>query len=280
MVAIAKKNIKKIVKENYGRIAVEGGSCCGCGGGCGCGQPAARKISKKLGYSDTEIKAVPAGSDLGLGCGNPVAFATLKKGETVLDLGSGAGLDCFISARKVGEKGKVIGVDMTPEMIKRARGNAVKGGYKNVEFRQGTIEKLPVEADTVDAVISNCVINLSTDKPAVFREAFRVLKPGGRIMVSDIGLKKSLPAEIKKSVAAYVGCFSGAVLKTEYLKMMKSAGFSRVEVQQEKSFPIDCLLNDPTALALVSEMGLSGNELGKISGIAMSISVLAFKPAK
>jgi len=167
------------------------------------------------------LKSVPDGANLALGCGNPVAFASLKEGETVLDLGSGAGLDCFLAAKKVGEKGRVIGVDMTPEMIDRARENARRGKYRNVEFRLGEIENLPVGDNTVDAIISNCVINLSPNKGRVFEEAFRVLKLGGRLMISDIVLLKGLPEVIKKNVKAYIGCVSGAMMKDKYLKLMK-----------------------------------------------------------
>jgi arsenite methyltransferase len=172
---------------------------------------------------------VPEGANLGLGCGNPVALASLKKGEVVLDLGAGAGLDCFLAANKVGKTGKVIGVDMTPEMIDAARGNAQKNNYKNVEFRLGEIENLPVADNFVDVIISNCVINLSPDKPRVFQEAYRALKPGGRLMVSDMVLLKELPKAIKDSVEAYVGCIAGASMKDDYLKLIKDAGFKSVK---------------------------------------------------
>ena len=205
-------DVKKIVREGYARIARGGGSCCSSGGSC-CGSAGmTESISKKIGYSDEELTSVPEGANLGLGCGNPVALAALKEGDVVLDLGSGAGFDCFLAANKVGSGGKVIGVDMTPDMLEKARENAHKGGYTNVEFRLGEIEHLPVADSHVDVIISNCVINLSPDKPAVFNEAFRVLKPGGRLMVSDIVLLNELPAFIKSSVAAYVGCVSGAMI--------------------------------------------------------------------
>ena len=181
----------------------------------------AEEISKKIGYSNEEINAVPDGANLGLGCGNPLALASLKEGEIVLDLGSGAGFDVFLAAQKVGLKGKVIGVDMTPEMIKKARENTKKGNYNNVEFRLGEIEKLPVDDNTIDVIISNCVINLSPEKKNVFKEAFRVLKPSGRIMISDIVLLKELPDFIKNSVEAYAGCISGAILKDEYIKIIR-----------------------------------------------------------
>ena len=169
---------------------------------------------------------IPEGANLGLGCGNPVALASLRPGETVLDLGSGGGIDCFLAARKVGPEGRVIGVDMTAEMIHLARENAQKSGLKNVEFRLGEIENLPLEDGSVDAVISNCVINLSTDKERVFREIYRVLKPGGRMMVSDIVLDGELPAKVKDSVAAYTGCIGGALKRDDYLAAIVKAGFT------------------------------------------------------
>ncbi|MDH3770709.1 MAG: arsenite methyltransferase, partial [Nitrospirota bacterium] len=209
--------IKKTVKEGYAKIAKDENTCC----------PSATKVSgqaslaenygETIGYSQKELHSVPEGANLGLGCGNPVALASLLEGETILDLGSGAGLDCFLAAQKVGQTGKVIGVDMTPEMVEKARRSADKGVYTNIEFRLGEIENLPVADHSVDAVISNCVINLSPDKKRVFQEAFRVLKPGGRIMISDIVLTRQLPAFIKESVAGYIACVSGAMMRDEYL---------------------------------------------------------------
>jgi SAM-dependent methyltransferase len=190
------------------------------------------------------MSAVPDGANLGLGCGNPTALAGLKFGETVLDLGSGAGFDCFLAANKVGENGKVIGVDMTPEMIQKAKENTVKNNYKNVEFRLGEIENLPVDNDTIDAVISNCVINLSPDKKQVFKETFRVLKTGGRIMVSDIVLLKELPSDIKNSVQAYIGCVSGAVLKEDYINSIRQAGFKDVKIVEENVSSIEYMIKD------------------------------------
>lgn len=186
-----------------------------------------------MGYSLDDLHSVPEGANLGLGCGNPVALASLKEGEVVLDLGSGAGFDAFLSANRVGKTGRVIGVDMTPEMLETARENVKKGGYENVEFRQGEIENLPVEDNSVDVIISNCVINLSPDKPAVFKEALRVLKPGGRLMVSDIVLLKELPATLKESAEAYVSCVAGASMKDDYLKTIKEAGFKNIKTLNE-----------------------------------------------
>jgi len=238
-----RKDIKEYVKEGYKRIAQQGGSCCPTSSCCGSASQA-QYISKSVGYSDSEMSAVPEGANLGFGCGNPVALASLKEGDVVLDLGSGAGFDAFLAAQRVGNKGRVIGVDMTPEMVEKARANAQKGNYANVEFRLGDIEKLPVEDNFVDVIISNCVINLSPDKRSVFKEAFRVLKPGGRLMVSDLVLVKDLPDAIKESIEAYVGCLAGAVRKAEYLKLMKVAGFQDVGVISESNYPVGAMFDN------------------------------------
>ncbi len=237
-----KKDIKKIVKEGYAKVAKQGSSC-GSSSSCCSSAGNARDISKTVGYSDDEMNAVPDGANLGLGCGNPVAIASLKEGDVVLDLGSGAGFDAFLAVKKVGRAGRVIGVDMTEEMLERARANAKKGGYDNVEFRLGEIEKLPVEDNTIDVIISNCVINLSPDKEAVFKEAFRVLKAGGRLMVSDLVLAKDLPKAIKESVEAYVGCLAGAIKKDDYLGFIKQAGFQDIKVISEASYPVDAMFD-------------------------------------
>ncbi len=227
---------KKLVRENYSRF-IKQGSSCGCSKGSCCGGgPDTKAISMAVGYSENEIGAVPDGANLGFGCGNPTTIASLKEGETVLDLGSGAGLDAFLSAQKVGPSGRVIGVDMTRDMIEMARLNAQKGDFKNVEFRHGEIEALPLNDSSVDVVISNCVINLSPDKARVFKEAFRVLKPGGRIMVSDIVLIKELPDEVKNSPEAYAACVSGAVLKEAYLSLVRSAGFDDICIAKETPY--------------------------------------------
>ena len=227
--------IKVLVKESYGKIARTGGSCCPTKGSC-CGTAPPEEISKGIGYSEEEMNAVPQGANLGLGCGNPIALASIKEGETVLDLGSGAGFDSFLAAGRVGPTGKVIGVDMTPEMINRARENAAIGSYSNVQFRQGELEDLPVDDNSVDVIVSNCVINLVPDKKKAFEEAFRVLKPGGRLMVSDLVLHQELPDRIKESIEGYVGCISGAVMKDVYLDTIRSAGFGDVEVIEESAF--------------------------------------------
>ena len=266
------KEIKKIVREGYAEIAKKNRCSYAPVSSC-CGGTQAEEISKNIGYSQQEINAVPDGANLGLGCGNPTALASLRKGEVVLDLGSGAGFDCFLAAKKVGKTGRVIGVDMTSEMLDKARENAEKGGYSNVEFRLGEIENIPVADNTVDIVISNCVINLSTDKKRVFIEAFRVLKPGGRLMVSDIVLLQELPQFIKNSVAGYVGCISGAILKEKYLQAVKQAGFHEVKVVDETSFPVEFMLNDSEAQALIKKTKITPEKLKEIGTRVVSIKV-------
>ena len=274
------KEIKKVVREGYAKIAKQNTSCCAPSPTCCSNVNQAENICKSIGYTDEEIKAVPQDANLGLGCGNPVALASLREGETVLDLGSGAGFDCFLAAVKVGDKGKVIGVDMTPEMIEKARNNAKKGNYKNVEFRLGEIENLPVADNSIDAIISNCVINLSPDKRKVFKEAFRVLKPGGRIMVSDLVLQKELPDIIKNSIGSYIGCLSGAIMKNQYLGHIKEAGFQRIEILQEKYFPIADMANDPTAKAVINNLNSQCDKTKEIENYVLSINVSALKSVK
>lgn len=221
--------IRAAVRDAYGAVATgkQPGGCCGTGA-TPCGP--AGSSSRQLGYSDAELAAVPDGADLGLGCGNPQAIASLKPGERVLDLGSGAGFDAFLAARQVGPTGHVIGVDMTPEMIHRARGNASRTGIAHVDFRLGEIEQLPVADASVDVIMSNCVINLAPDKPAVFREAFRVLAPGGRLAISDVVAIGDLPTAIAKDPSAYTGCIAGAAPVAELERMIASAGFENVRV--------------------------------------------------
>jgi arsenite methyltransferase len=234
------KEIKEIVRTGYAKAIKQDASCCSTSSCCG-GTARAKEISKIVGYSDSDMNIVPKGANLGFGCGNPVALALLKEGDIVLDLGSGAGFDAFLAAKKVGKTGRVIGVDMTPEMVAKAKENAKKGKYSNVEFRLGDIEKVPVDENSINVIISNCVINLSPDKQAVFKEAFRVLKPGGRLMVSDLVLAKGLPKELKDSVEAYVGCLAGAVKKDEYLRLITRAGFNDVKIISESSYPVDAM---------------------------------------
>jgi arsenite methyltransferase len=273
-----KDNIKKIVREGYAKVAKNEKSCCGSKPSCGDNTSnLSEEISRRIGYSDEEIGSVPEGANLGLGCGNPVALASLKKGQIVLDLGSGAGFDCFLAANQVGKSGRIIGVDMTPEMIDKARENARKGKYQNVEFRLGEIENLPVADGAVDVVISNCVINLSPDKKRVFEEAFRVLKPNGRLMVSDIVLLKKLPELIKKNVQAYIGCLSGAEMKHRYVQMIEEAGFEQVKIVEESYFPIENMANDPTAQAIVKTSEIPVEKIRKIANTIASVKVSALK---
>jgi arsenite methyltransferase len=226
--------VRTAVREKYGAIAE--GKIAGCG--CGAGPVERESVLEAIGYTGDQIAFVPEDSNLGLGCGNPIAHAALKSGEVVLDLGSGAGIDCFLAARAVGPTGRAIGVDMTPAMVEKARANTAKHGVANVEFRLGEIEHLPVADSSVDVVISNCVINLSTDKPRVFREAHRALKPGGRLLVSDLVLIRPLPPEMQRSVDLYVGCVAGASLKEDYLALARDAGFDPVEIVEERGYEV------------------------------------------
>jgi len=214
------------VRAGYGAIARQGGGCCNTGGGC----------STELGYDPAELAALPAGADMGLSCGNPTAIAALKPGEVVLDLGSGGGFDVFIAARKVGPTGRAIGVDMTPDMLSKARRNIPASGLDNVEFRLGEIEHLPVADASVDVVISNCVLNLSPDKPQVWREIARVLKPGGRVAISDLALLQPLPAMVRASVEALIGCIAGAVLVSETEAMMRAAGLRDITLTPKSDY--------------------------------------------
>lgn len=273
-----KEEIRKVVRKGYGKIAKQDSSCCAPGKTCCGSTDLAQDISKNIGYTEEELKTVPEGANLGLGCGNPVALASLKEGETVLDLGSGAGFDCFLAAGRVGGSGRVIGVDMTPEMVEKARGNAVKGNYTNVEFRLGEIENLPAADNSVDAVISNCVINLSPEKRRVFIEAFRVLKPGGRLMVSDIVLLKELLDVVKNSIEAYVGCLSGAALKDEYIRTIKAAGFEDVRIIDQTSFPMEFIANDPTAKEVIKNSKMPPEKVREVASSIMSIKVYGIKP--
>jgi len=227
------KEVKKTVKRTYAKIAVESEACSSC---CSCGcndQNAGQEISKNIGYSDEELNVVPE-ANLGLGCGNPTALGHIKEGDVVLDLGSGAGFDCFLAAKKVGPSGRVIGVDMTEEMVNKAKSLAAKYGYTNVEFRWGDIENLPVENESIDVVISNCVINLAPDKSEVFNEAYRVLRNGGRMYVSDIVLLKELSEKQRNDREMLSGCVAGALLKNDYLRKIKMAGFEVKILSEDK----------------------------------------------
>ncbi|MBI2907950.1 MAG: arsenite methyltransferase [Chloroflexi bacterium] len=228
--------IKAFVKERYGKIAVQGAAGDGCSPSC-CGASAdIMEKARARGYSMEDLKNIPESAFLGLGCGNPTAFAELKEGDVVVDLGSGAGVDVFLAARRVGDKGKAIGVDMTAEMIDKAKWNAAKGGFTNVEFKLGEIEHLPVEDGSVDVIISNCVINLSVDKLATFKEAYRALRPGGRILISDLVTEGELPEEVRRSFEAWSKCVAGALDKREYLDTIRRAGFREVGIVRESSY--------------------------------------------
>jgi len=274
------ENIRKTVRDRYGERAKTGTSCCGTTSSC-C--ESKQTISTKLGYSEQELGSIPEGADLGLGCGNPTALASLNPGEIVLDLGSGAGIDCFLAAGLVGETGQVIGVDMTAAMLDRARENALKNDIDNVEFRLGEIEHLPVADGTVDAVISNCVVNLSPDKQQVFNEVYRALKHGGRMMISDIVQLKPLPETVLKSIEAYVGCIAGASLKQDYVSMIQAAGFHDVEILSETTFGAALPSSGNAKIVLdgqevdPAEFGMTQDTVRDLAGSMASISVRAFK---
>ena len=279
-----KKSIRDSVRDAYAS-RVKGGGCCGSTKDRLSPQDVEKynETALQMGYSPDDLVEVPAGANLGLGCGAPLATAAVRPGETVLDLGSGAGFDAFIAARAIGPQGRVIGVDMTPEMITQARDNAAKANVENVEFRQGFIEEMPVEDDTVDVLISNCVINLSPDKPAVFREAFRVLKPGGRVAVSDIVLTEPLPEMVAQNMAAYVGCVAGASLLDDYLGYMREAGFEDIEVAESRQAVESLPEDDPIVLSVLEGTGsCCADELSaEIKGIAsrvLSAKITARKP--
>lgn len=256
--------IRRAVRDRYGRIARSGrptpSSCCPEPSCCSGEAPA---LSEKMGYSAEELASVPEGANMGLGCGNPQAIAGLREGEVVLDLGSGGGFDCFLSAARVGPKGRVIGVDMTPDMIERARANAARSGHGNVEFRLGEIEHLPAADSSVDVIISNCVINLSADKPAVLAEAHRVLRPGGRLAISDVVAIAEIPPAVRENPELYSGCVAGAVTREEYERMLLDAGFTDVRVE----------LGD-RASGLVSEWS---SEI-RVEDYAAAASITARKP--
>jgi arsenite methyltransferase len=272
--------IKTTVKDHYGDIAKKSGSCC-CKCSCVPAQPSA--YAKKIGYKNKDMISVPEGANLGLGCGNPTAIDTLKTGEWVLDLGSGAGFDAFLAAKAVGETGKVFGVDMTPEMVEKANENIRKGDYANVEFKLGEIEDLPIESNTINAVISNCVINLSPDKVQVFKEAYRVLKTGGRLMVSDIVLEQPLPDSVRENLTVYVGCISGAILQESYLGAMEKAGFKDIRIVASAEWLTDFVYaNDRLSLneegkALLATLGGDEALVSKLAKSVKSIQIIAWK---
>jgi SAM-dependent methyltransferase len=234
-------------------------------------------LARNVGYDDEQLSAVPEGANLGVGCGNPTAIDALKPGETVVDLGSGAGMDSFLAARQVGPTGRVIGVDMTPAMLEKARKNARKAGVANVEFREGRIEDLPLEDGSVDVILSNCVINLSPEKDRVYREAYRVLKPGGRVMVSDIVLERPLPQHVVESIDAYLGCVGGASSREEYLETIRKAGFSEVRIDREDSFANAFSVDDPAVRSVMEELNVSSEEAREYAAAVTSLQVFARK---
>jgi SAM-dependent methyltransferase len=260
--------IREMVREGYTRVAEELDAS---------DAPRAEEVGRRIGYTDEDLTAVPEGANLGVGCGNPTAIDALRPGEVVLDLGSGAGMDAFLAARQVGPTGRVIGVDMTDAMLAKARENALKVGVANVEFRKGRIEELPVEDESVDVILSNCVINLSPEKDRVYREAFRVLRPGGRLMVSDIVLERPLPPAVIESIDAYLGCVGGASLRTEYLEIIAKAGFSEVRVDREAHFADALGLDDPRVQEVMDRLGISPEEAKTYAEAVTSLHVFARK---
>lgn len=264
--SIDASELRRAVRERYGSAAVEEQGCCG-PSSCGCGPEAeaetearngvsdgvraADQIGRAVGYAEHELASVPEGANLGLGCGNPVALASLVPGETVIDLGAGAGFDCFLAAERVGPSGRVVGVDMTPEMVERARANQAKSGADNVEFRLGEIEALPVADGEADVVISNCVLNLSADRPRVLAEAARALKPGGRLMISDLVSEMDAPAFVAASKESLVGCLP--VLVSEYERELAEAGFAEISVERGRPYPAEHIFGDPQVQAVVRD---------------------------
>lgn len=257
------EDIRQAVLDRYARTATESSPCCGpscCGG---TEADAAVETSKAVGYSDDELATLPADANLGLGCGNPTAIASLREGQTVLDLGSGGGIDCFLAAKQVGATGKVIGVDMTPQMIARARANATKGGYTNVEFRLGEIEALPVADGTVDVIISNCVLNLSPEKGRVLAEAGRVLKPGGRLVISDMVSDRPVPEVLQGNLDAVAACLP--VSRDQYLDHLRAAGFTDARITSERPYPASYILDDAGVSAFLEAHPRERDELASFA---------------
>jgi SAM-dependent methyltransferase len=270
MARVPIETVHDVVRDRYGEIARQGslGGCCG---------PTPDQVAARIGYDRTAIETVPDGANLGLGCGAPLAHAALRPGETVLDLGSGAGFDAFLAAREVGLTGRVIGVDMTDDMLARARDNATKAGVTNVEFRKGMIEALPLDDASVDVVISNCVINLVPDKAAVYREVARVLRPGGRLIISDVVLDAPLPASVAASAEALTGCIAGAALRADYLATVASAGLTEVEVLTDRGFGTVVL--DMVPPALRDQAIATGVDLQAVAETVRSLTIRARRPA-
>jgi len=273
------EDIRNQVRIRYGRIAASRSSC-GCSSSCcgGSAAPDAAGISSLLGYKQDEMTSIPDGANLGLGCGTPLTFSEIKDGEKVLDLGSGAGFDAFLAAKRVGPDGFVYGVDMTDEMLEKARENARRGGFQNVSFLKGFIEEIPLPDQSVDLIISNCVINLSPDKQSVFNEAFRVLKSGGRVSVSDIVLKRPLPPVLMNSKELYSACVTGANLKSEYIGMIEKAGFKDISILKEVNFPFDLAINDLKDTGIIEWSKANPREAEEAAASVLSITVRAVRP--
>ncbi len=261
--------VRELVREGYTRVAESRGAA------------DAQRVddtARRIGYAEDQLEAVPEGANLGVGCGNPTAIDRLRPGETVVDLGSGAGMDAFLAARAVGPTGRVIGVDMTDAMLEKARENARKAGVDGfVEFRKGNIEALPIEDESVDAIVSNCVINLSPEKERVYREAYRVLKPGGRLMVSDVVLERPLPEAVLHSIDAYLGCVGGASLRAEYLETIEKAGFREVRVEREASFVGAISFDDPVVKQAMERLDVSLEEAKGYASAVTSLHIFARK---
>jgi arsenite methyltransferase len=266
------EEIRELVRERYAEVARQGGmnvagSCCG---------PKPAEIAEQIGYSTADTASVPDGANLGVGCGAPLTSASLVAGETVLDLGSGAGFDAFLAARAIGPTGRVIGVDMTDEMLAKSTANAQQGGFTNVEFRKGYIERLPVDDASIDVVLSNCVINLIADKAAVYREVARVLRPGGRMVISDVVLTEPLPEAIAADVTALTGCVAGAALRDEYLATIAAAGLADIEVVSDKGFGAVALTMIPEAM--LQQARAVGIDIERVADTVRSLTIRAQKP--
>ena len=274
MPTLDKDAVVGTVRNKYATIALDGGSCCGT---AGCDPGSEEALTLDIGYSKGQLKTVPDGANLGLGCGAPIEHLALQAGETVVDLGSGAGIDVFLASDQVGPTGTVIGVDMTPEMLARARKNAIKANITNAEFREGRLENLPVATGTVDAITSNCVINLVPDKAVVFKEIARILKPGGRLVISDIVLDKPLPPEIEKDIYAYVGCISGAAMRDDYFGMLEAAGLGDIEILKDIDYGAVVISHAPEEAARLA--GKAGIELEGLKGSIRSLTFRARKTA-
>jgi arsenite methyltransferase len=258
--------LRELVSESYGKIAKGASDNTG-----------AAETARRIGYAAEQLEAIPEGANLGVGCGNPTAIDALRPGEVVVDLGCGAGMDSFLAARAVGPEGRVIGIDMTDAMLEKARANAQASGVGNVEFRKGFIEALPIEDESIDVIISNCVINLSPEKHKVYAEAYRVLRTGGRVMVSDVVLERVLPAAVLQSVEAYMGCVGGASLREPYLQTIRDAGFSEVRVDREACFGDTFNLDDPEIAAAMERLGVDREQARAYGSAVTSLHIFARK---